>query len=110
AWHLCPASRSLHHRLSHQPKLSASDQSPKPRAADRRVWNLQYRTGFGDHHRRHRAVGRFDVVIAVLACMAIAMALTLGHGLLITRLNMQPFIVTLCGLLFYRGLARFVTN
>jgi ribose transport system permease protein len=42
--------------------------------------------------------------------MAIAMALTLGHGLLITRLNMQPFIVTLCGLLFYRGLARFVTN
>ena len=29
---------------------------------------------------------------------------------LITRLNMQPFIVTLCGLLFYRGLARFVTK
>ncbi len=38
------------------------------------------------------------------------MVLTLGHGLLITRLNMQPFIVTLCGLLFYRGLARFITN
>src|SRR5678810_1331765 len=53
---------------------------------------------------------KLGVVIAVLACMAIAMALTLGHGLLITRLNMQPFIVTLCGLLFYRGLARFVTN
>ena len=32
------------------------------------------------------------------------------HGLLITRLNMQPFIVTLCGLLFYRGLARFITK
>jgi len=40
----------------------------------------------------------------------IAMLLTLGHGLLITRLNMQPFIVTLCGLLFYRGLARFITK
>ncbi len=53
---------------------------------------------------------RLGVIIAVLACMAIAMALTLGHGLLITRLNMQPFIVTLCGLLFYRGLARFITN
>ena len=26
------------------------------------------------------------------------MLLSLGHGLLITRLNMQPFIVTLCGL------------
>ena len=52
----------------------------------------------------------FGVALAVLACIAIAMALTLGHGLLITRLNMQPFIVTLCGLLFYRGLARFITN
>jgi ribose transport system permease protein len=30
------------------------------------------------------------------------------HGLLITRLGLQPFIVTLCGLLLYRGLARFI--
>jgi ribose transport system permease protein len=52
----------------------------------------------------------FGVPIAVLACIAISMALSFGHGLLITRLNMQPFIVTLCGLLFYRGLARFITN
>jgi ribose transport system permease protein len=51
----------------------------------------------------------FGVAAAVLACLGIAMVLTLGHGLLITRLNMQPFIVTLCGLLFYRGLARFIT-
>jgi ribose transport system permease protein len=29
---------------------------------------------------------------------------------LITRLRIQPFIVTLCGLLFYRGLARFIAN
>lgn len=50
------------------------------------------------------------VVLAVLICIAIAMFLTLIHGLLITRLNMQPFIVTLCGLLFYRGLARFITK
>jgi len=52
----------------------------------------------------------FGVPLTILAIIAIAMALTLGHGLLITRLNMQPFIVTLCGLLFYRGLARFITN
>ena len=52
----------------------------------------------------------FGVILAVLACIGIAMVLSLGHGLLITRLNMQPFIVTLCGLLFYRGLARFITN
>lgn len=50
------------------------------------------------------------VALALLAVIGIAMFLGLGHGLLITRLNMQPFIVTLCGLLFYRGLARFVTD
>jgi ribose transport system permease protein len=50
------------------------------------------------------------IVVALLACIGVAMLLDLGHGLLITRLNMQPFIVTLCGLLFYRGLARFVSN
>ena len=52
----------------------------------------------------------YSAPLAVLACIGLAMALSLGHGLLITRLNMQPFIVTLCGLLFYRGLARFITN
>ncbi|HEY2961731.1 MAG TPA: ABC transporter permease [Pyrinomonadaceae bacterium] len=52
----------------------------------------------------------FGVPLAILACIGLAMALSLGHGLLITRLNMQPFIVTLCGLLFYRGLARFITK
>ena len=50
------------------------------------------------------------VIVAVLACAGIAMCLSLFHGLLITRVNMQPFIVTLCGLLFYRGLARFITK
>jgi ribose transport system permease protein len=50
------------------------------------------------------------IVVALLACIVIAMILDLGHGLLITRLNMQPFIVTLCGLLFYRGVARFISN
>lgn len=52
----------------------------------------------------------FSVPLAILLSLVLAMALDLGHGLLITRLNMQPFIVTLCGLLFYRGLARFITK
>src|SRR5947207_13456421 len=39
---------------------------------------------------------KFGVVLAVLACIAIALALGLGHGLLITGLNMQPFIVAVC--------------
>ena len=50
------------------------------------------------------------VVPAILLCILVAMMLSLTHGLLITRINMQPFIVTLCGLLFYRGLARFISN
>ena len=32
------------------------------------------------------------------------------HGFLVTRLKLQPFIVTLCGLLIYRGIARYYTN
>jgi ribose transport system permease protein len=32
------------------------------------------------------------------------------HGWLVTRLRLQPFIVTLCGLLIYRGVARYYTN
>src|SRR5215467_13599177 len=32
------------------------------------------------------------------------------HGFLVTRMNLQPFIVTLCGLLIYRGVARWYTN
>src|SRR6478672_4569789 len=46
----------------------------------------------------------------VLVVVGIAMGLGALHGLLITRLRLQPFIVTLCGLLFYRGLARFIAK
>ena len=48
--------------------------------------------------------------LAVLCIVAIGMSLGALHGLLITKLRLQPFIVTLCGLLFYRGLARFIAN
>lgn len=49
-------------------------------------------------------------VLAVIAVIAIGCALGLLHGTLITRVGIQPFIVTLCGLLFYRGIARFIAN
>src|SRR4029079_9688466 len=48
--------------------------------------------------------------IAVLAVIAIGTFLGLISGLLITKVKIQPFIVTLCGLLFYRGLARFIAS
>ena len=52
----------------------------------------------------------WPAALAVSAVVAIAMLLGLLHGFLVTRLGLQPFIVTLCGLLFYRGLARFVAH
>jgi ribose transport system permease protein len=48
--------------------------------------------------------------IALPACMAIGLALGSAHGFLVTKVRLQPFIVTLCGLLLYRGLARFVAG
>jgi ribose transport system permease protein len=48
--------------------------------------------------------------IALMLMLALGVAIGLAHGLLITRLNMQPFVVTLCGLLIYRGMARFYTG
>ena len=48
--------------------------------------------------------------LAVGAVITVGMGLGWLHGLLITRLRLQPFIVTLCGLLLYRGLARFIAN
>lgn len=47
--------------------------------------------------------------IAVPAVLLLGALLGLIHGLLVTRLAIQPFIVTLCGLLIYRGLARGIT-
>ncbi|MEP6918427.1 MAG: ABC transporter permease [Acidobacteriota bacterium] len=47
---------------------------------------------------------------AVLAVLAVGALLGWIHGMLITRLGLQPFIVTLCGLLLYRGLARFIAD
>ena len=49
-------------------------------------------------------------VPAVIVVVSIGLGLGYLHGLLITRLSLQPFIVTLCGLLFYRGLARFIAK
>jgi ribose transport system permease protein len=34
----------------------------------------------------------------------------LTHGFLVTRMGLQPFVVTLCGLLIYRGIARYYTD
>ena len=48
--------------------------------------------------------------LGVLFVMLAAMTLGWAHGFLITRFKMQPFIVTLCGLLLYRGITRFIAH
>ena len=48
--------------------------------------------------------------VAVATAALVPMALGWAHGWLITRMNIQPFIVTLCGLLIYRGVARTVAG
>lgn len=52
----------------------------------------------------------WPAALAVIAIVLIATTLGLINGLLVTKVRIQPFIVTLCGLLFYRGLARFVAS
>ena len=53
---------------------------------------------------------RWPWTAAVGAVTGLALGLGWLHGALVTRLRVQPFIVTLCGLLFYRGLARFIAQ
>jgi len=48
--------------------------------------------------------------VALAAVIALGACLGAIHGLLITRLKLQPFIVTLCGLLLYRGAARYIAR
>ena len=48
--------------------------------------------------------------LALAAIVALGAGLGGVHGLLIGRLRLQPFIVTLCGLLLYRGAARYIAR
>jgi ribose transport system permease protein len=48
--------------------------------------------------------------LAIAAILLIAVLIGIFHGFLVTKVNLQPFIVTLCGLLFYRGLARYIAE
>ena len=53
---------------------------------------------------------RLPVPIALLTVVAFALGLGLIHGLLVTKLKLQSFVVTLCGLLFYRGVSRWIVD
>ncbi len=53
---------------------------------------------------------RMSVPLAIATVLLVGLVLGLIHGLLITKVSLQPFVVTLCGLLIYRGIARWLTN
>ena len=53
-----------------------------------------------------------DVAWPLALLLVLAGGLLTGavHGVLVTRAKLQPFVVTLCGLLIYRGAARYYTG
>ena len=53
---------------------------------------------------------RMSIPAALLGVLGIALGLGLVHGLLVTRMRLPPFVVTLCGLLIYRGVSRWLVN
>ncbi|MCD8534130.1 MAG: ABC transporter permease [Verrucomicrobia bacterium] len=49
-------------------------------------------------------------VVAFSVVMLMSVLVGLIHGGLITKLKLQPFVVTLCGMMLYRGIARVITR
>ena len=56
------------------------------------------------------ALGTLPWSAAALLVIALGCLIGLVHGLLVAKMNLQPFVVTLCGLLIYRGVARYYTD
>ena len=52
----------------------------------------------------------WSVPLALTAVLLVSLGLGLLHGVLVTKMRLQPFVVTLCGLLFYRGIARWISG
>lgn len=55
-------------------------------------------------------VPKLSLLVALPLVLVTSLAIGWIHGTLITRLRIQPFVVTLCGLLIYRGVARGFTR
>jgi ribose transport system permease protein len=56
------------------------------------------------------ALGTVHWSLAALIVIALGCLIGLVHGWLVARVGLQPFVVTLCGLLIYRGVARYYTD
>jgi len=49
-------------------------------------------------------------MLALVIVIFIGVLMGYAHGYLVTRIGLQPFVVTLCALLIYRGAARYYTE
>jgi len=48
--------------------------------------------------------------VCLIAVLGVGLLLGLIHGLIVTKFRVQAFVVTLCGLFLYRGLARWLAD
>ncbi|MDP7204992.1 MAG: hypothetical protein QGH11_05470, partial [Pirellulaceae bacterium] len=55
-------------------------------------------------------MSHMNIGLAITLVMLVSLGIGLLHGVLVTKVKLQPFVVTLCGLLFYRGLARWISG
>lgn len=62
------------------------------------------------HAAVQRRTAPMSVPAALVTVILAGLALGLLHGLLITRLNLQPFVVTLATLMIFRSLSRRIAN
>lgn len=53
---------------------------------------------------------QMSVAVGLLAILGLSLLVGVTHGLLITKLKLQPFVITLCGLMIYRGFARWLVS
>jgi ribose transport system permease protein len=53
---------------------------------------------------------RWHPIPAMATVLAVGMAIGLVNGVLVTKLKIQAFVVTLCGLFIWRGTARWIAN
>jgi ribose transport system permease protein len=54
--------------------------------------------------------GSYPIWVGISVAMGVALLIGLAQGLLITRLNLQPFIVTLGGMLLIKGVSQVITD
>jgi ribose transport system permease protein len=75
------------------------------------LMNEEWKIGFGSAALSIPVSDPFvRLAIMIPTVLAVGMLIGLVNGLLVTYLRVQAFIVTLCGMFVYRGLARWVTN